>query len=802
MNRTISPRFNFQLDVICGRLFSPFHLAACLAVALCAFGPVSAQNGRPEGDQSHGEPAVVVAATDTGARFTAASGGAVEMRLEVFSFLGAKVFDSDFRSGGVIDWVVGGGDTGQSAQSDDDYLCVVTLRSLSGRLRQRRGITSLRSGRVTLPQPGASQLSAAQVEASVASRSSQLVEKDGEDEDLTVISGEASSLIVTAHDGQVGQLTSTTGALTFRTGDVFAGREVERVRITPEGNVGIGTAQPKAMLDVAGDIRSTGFLRLDQGIEFADGTLQTTGLSGRKDKDGNVTPNVAGTGTQNYIAKWTDNLGTLGDSLLGEIAGGIELRPALAGVGINPTLTNPGNVAGFAQLGFYPAAGPNVNMSFSVVPRGTGVANNRAQFSVFNTDLVASPINYEFAALRARGSDFVFGTGKSGTGVNRPIMFASGFLSDNTTNNGQFFLASNGNVGVGTVSPVEKLDVVGNINTSTQYNLGGGRVLSNGGFSNLFAGVGAGNVNTTGGNNSFFGSSAGAADTTGGNNSFFGARAGTANTIGQNNSFFGRDAGTANTSGSSNSFFGSNAGIANTTGNINSFFGLSAGAANTSGAGGSFFGALAGTANTTGANNSFFGNAAGAANTTGSSNAFFGNGAGNENTAGSSNSFFGRSAGAVNTASNNSFFGNSAGEATTSGGSNSFLGDSAGANNTSGSTNTFVGVSTGVSNTTESANTFIGANSNGSAGITNATAVGANAVVTQSDSLVLGNGVKVGVGSSTPSEKLHVVGNIFVGGNPAVGANGLILRSPNGVQCAKLTIDNAGSLITSAVVCP
>ena len=44
--------------------------------------------------------------------------------------------------------------------------------------------------------------------------------------------------------------------------------------------------------------------------------------------------------------------------------------------------------------------------------------------------------------------------------------------------------------------------------------------------------------------------------------------------------------------------------------------------------------------------------------------------------------------------------------------------------------------------------------------------------------------------------------DIFISGNPAVGANGLILRSPNGVQCAKLTIDNAGSLVTSAVACP
>lgn len=61
-------------------------------------------------------------------------------------------------------------------------------------------------------------------------------------------------------------------------------------------------------------------------------------------------------------------------------------------------------------------------------------------------------------------------------------------------------------------------------------------------------------------------------------------------------------------------------------------------------------------------------------------------------------------------------------------------------------------------------NTFLGADSNGTAGITNATAVGANALVTQSDSLVLGSGVSVGVGTSAPKEKLHIAGNVFVGG--------------------------------------
>ena len=73
------------------------------------------------------------------------------------------------------------------------------------------------------------------------------------------------------------------------------------------------------------------------------------------------------------------------------------------------------------------------------------------------------------------------------------------------------------------------------------------------------------------------------------------------------------------------------------------------------------------------------------------------------------------------------------------------------------------GDNAGLSNTTETDNTFIGANSIGSPGITNATAVGANATVTQSDSLVLGDGAKVGIGTTAPKKKLHVNGgDVFI----------------------------------------
>jgi hypothetical protein len=119
-----------------------------------------------------------------------------------------------------------------------------------------------------------------------------------------------------------------------------------------------------------------------------------------------------------------------------------------------------------------------------------------------------------------------------------------------------------------------------------------------------------------------------------------------------------------------------------------------------------FVGAHAGARNRTGEFNSFFGARAGANNDSGLGNSFFGSGSGMENLSGNGNSFFGINAGFINDeGSNNSFFGNRAGWF--AGGSN---------------------------------NTFVGAGSDVAAGIfTNATGIGANAIVDASNKIRLGD---------------------------------------------------------------
>jgi len=250
-----------------------------------------------------------------------------------------------------------------------------------------------------------------------------------------------------------------------------------------------------------------------------------------------------------------------------------------------------------------------------------------------------------------------------------------------------------------------------------------------------------------------------------------------------NNTFVGNNSGNTNSTGQNNAFFGWNAGYSNTTGGPNAFFGYSSGYANTSGQMNAFFGKDAGYHNSTGSYNSFVGEGAGQGDTSGSSNTMMGLYAGLHLGSGSYNSSFGSQAGLYNYSYYNSFFGNASG-----------------LNNSSGSQNCFFGNSSGYYNTTGFQNTYIGANTDGdiSGDLYNATAIGANTVVSQSNSLILGNGANVGIGNSAPNAALQVTsGDVYIDTN----ANGLILTDDSG-NCWRISIDSNGNLFTTQITCP
>jgi len=325
--------------------------------------------------------------------------------------------------------------------------------------------------------------------------------------------------------------------------------------------------------------------------------------------------------------------------------------------------------------------------------------------------------------------------------------------------------APNGNVGFGVTVPTEKLHVEGRVYTTEGIRFVDNSVQTKAaptttdglqeGSTNLYYLASRANLkqdkptNT----NTNYGVNTGVSNTTGYDNSFIGNKAGFSNTTGYGNSFLGNQAGFSNTTGAFNSFLGNQAGFSNTTGFYNCFLGISAGYSTTTGYNNTFIGIQAGFSNTTGFQNAFIGHGTGYSNTTGGSNSFLGIAAGYNNTTGGSNAFIGIQAGNSNTI----------------GGSNSFLGSAAGFSNTTGNNNSFLGSNAGYNNTTGAANSALGIDSGPATGIlTNTTALGTNAKPTVSNTVIIGNAAdsanRVGIGTTTPQQKLEVNGRIRTAG--------------------------------------
>jgi hypothetical protein len=267
------------------------------------------------------------------------------------------------------------------------------------------------------------------------------------------------------------------------------------------------------------------------------------------------------------------------------------------------------------------------------------------------------------------------------------------WLSSTKLGNSRIFQSPTG-IGIGTTTPAATLDVNGTVNAATGYNLGGiSFATGSARLGNIFIG-GGGNSAITGSGNFTFGSGSLVNDTTGYYNTAMGVAALSANTTGYGNAAFGADALQLNTTGSINTALGDEALQANTTGSENTAAGI---------------GALED-------------------NITGSENTATGYGALFQNTSGPYNTADGLLA----------------------------LGS-----NTTGGGNTAVGIAAlYASNTTGNFNTALGYYAGPDAKSTNlnyATAIGAGAVVSQSNALVLGGplgsgaNVSVGIGTATPS---------------------------------------------------
>ncbi|HEY6806237.1 MAG TPA: tail fiber domain-containing protein [Pyrinomonadaceae bacterium] len=623
----------------------------------------------------------VITATATSERIRiAAPGSLVQLTVEVFDDNGTKIYSSDAHGGNLVDWKLKSSDGNRV--TNGRYLSVITAKDLTGRVVRKFTEITVTADQSSLRSIKTSDLNPLQAQAL-----GTVNDQTGDEVTMAIMNpAEPTSNTVVSNNGRNGQITRTQGALTFRVGDFFSGNDREQMRLTEDGRVGIGTTSPQATLDVAGVVKA-------EGIQFPDGTVQT-GINSRKDKNGNIVQTASGSGTANQLAIWKDNNGLLGDSVITETGGRVGIGTA------TPTY----------KLVVGPDIGPGLTTSDITVSRGAGQS-----------------VSIYAGATGQHGMNFGWDEASQRAFVNAPTQSPITFTHNGTAE--RMRIATNGNVGIGTITPTTKLDVAGDINTIAHYNIFGTPVLSIDGVANVFTGAGAGSRNT------------------GENNSFFGAAAGFSNTAGTRNSFFGSFAGAVIATGVDNAMFGYHAGR-NATTDFNSFFGSSAGEADTSGG-----------------QNSFFGAGAGEQNTTGNENTFVGTSTGNHNLKGADNTFVGAFSGVSNLGSENSFFGEDSGEDNTTGNRNTYIGERAGSGSLTGSNNVAIGYDTIFSDNVSNS-IALGYKATVATNISNSIAIGANVGVTTSHTIVLG----------TAAEVTHIPGYVIVDKglelNPSVDGSG------------------------------
>jgi len=412
-------------------------------------------------------PLVTASATAERVRFVA-PGTVIQLRLEVYSETGQKVFDTELHGGNVLDWHLQDG--GGQRLSANSYACVLTIKSLSGRLSQRVGLVTVNENQaqVRVGVAGEVLLSVAQQQA--------IGPVEGNAAFTSVQGTPTEAITAITHDGNNGQITSTSGPLTFRTGDVFAGKDQEHMRITEDGRVGIGTNVPEAALDVAGAVR------VSEGVRFSDGTTldATSGKLIMHDAAGELVPDSAGSGTVNRLAKWTETggTGTLSDSSVFETGGqvGIGTTTPNANAAVHADRTQNTGTALFVTNSS-PGTGALASMRAGLNPANYAV--DYASLNILGANwpagLGGAPLKGRTVLIEGSGSNFGIGN----INPTEPIVF---YTTPSRVE--RMRVTAAGNVGIGTTEPSFRLAVVdpSNAGLRVQTSVAGGAVASFGGF--------------------------------------------------------------------------------------------------------------------------------------------------------------------------------------------------------------------------------------------------------------------------------------------------------------------------------
>ncbi len=627
--------------------------------------------------------------------------------------------------------------------------------------------------------------------------------------------------------------------------------------IFDQGNVGIGTGSPSAKLHLEGSLRLNNLSGTAPAIGSVLTSIDAAGNAEWAPPSGaanawNLTGNAGTNATTNFIGT-TDNV-ALNFRINNQIAGRIDSAAAnsffgfLAGasttgnnntaIGYQSFLSNTSgtyNTAiGADALKLNNTGNQNTAIGAASLQNNTGNNNTATGYATLQNNTGSWNTATGHSALlsnttgnsnTANGFEALQNntTGNQNTAVGQTSLYSNTTGSYNTAL-GHYALANNTTAGMNTAIGKSALYTQAYSNGGTPWEsdnvaIGYEALYTNNptstinGNSNTAVGNFALRNNTTGNNNTANGYNTLYTNTIGSSNTANGMYALYANSTGDNNTAIGYQSLWSNTSGTANTAVGLNALRMNSIGVQNTAIGVAAlgfstGSYNTA----TGYSALQ---NNTGTYNTANGHSTLSSNTSGNNNTATGMGALVANTIGSDNTADGRYAlssnidGNFNVATgNNALYSNTSGGRNTAigqyalylnstGNFNTALGDNA-LTNTTGGNNTGIGQFSGSNNTTGSSNTFLGKSADATVNnLTNATAVGANAVVSQSNSLILGNASNVGIGTSTPTAKLDVNGTIVISGANTNELNRAQTGTANLVPIAYGSV-GAGAAITNA----
>ena len=552
--------------------------------------------------------------------------------------------------------------------------------------------------------------------------------------------------------------------------------------------------------ETVGGLPASAFVRAAPPATPGGPSSPGAGTSGGTTTNHANAPDVGGTGTTNYLPIWKDNNGTLGNSVLYQSTS----SPAKVGIGtttpastldvkggstIRGLLTLPTAGTATASKGFNSqamklaasafnsgtATAVPQNFQWQAEPVGNNTPNATGSLNLLfgqgTSKLSETGLNIASNGLITFAANQTFpGTGTI-TGVTAGTDLTGGGKNGNVTLNLDLTKvpqlntpnAFNGNQTVtGNVSATNQListvaqgtaplqvtstTLVPNLNASLLGGYPASAFQPAGSYATLGANTFIGTQTISSGNLALPGTTGSSVGViTMGGIPFLHNYPGT---LAAGNAFVG-GAGNFSTTGIYNTATGSAALQSNTTGGYNTASGFQVLLLNTTGQGNTASGYQALQANTTGTYNTANGTTALHSNTTGANNTAGGgfslvlNTTGNYNTASGYGALYHNTTGSANEASGSSGLGSN-----TTGSNNTASGYNALGFNTTGSNNTALGY-------------YAGPDSN-STNLANATAIGANAVVSESNALVLGGTgsylVNVGNGTAKPQYTLDVNG--------------------------------------------